>query len=327
MAEKDAPQSTQEASMADQFEKGPEPEQVVNMSQWEFIDQIPTRDDVIRLLSTLPPVFGVSTVDYADYVQALPQNKKVEKKVRMPNGSFRVEEEWHEAYTLYMSVAGRIKMAEAIARENAWSLDFEPEPATPTGIPGMLQTTDGRIVYREYAVFTDQNGDRPVSMGRKPGTAWVPYSGGKQAAKSNPYEKVETSARGRALGAWGIGVLPGSGIATMEEMLGVNDNRAAMEAQSQAAGQQGGGDRVSREELLEMAKTLIETVRQRRSIPEDEMADRTGRYLSEQMGIRSVYDAEAHEVDWAKVKDGQLQLLINSMRDSLRQMDAQENPL
>lgn len=316
-----APEPVDEEKVADS---------AVEMSQWEFVDVIPTRDDVIRLLGTLRPVFGVSTVDYADYVQALPQNKKVEKKVRMPNGSFRVEEEWHEAYTLYMSVAGRIKMANAIAEQNGWALDFEPEPATPTGIPGMLQTTDGRIVYREYATFRDldtQGYPQPMVIGRKSGTAWVPYSGGKQAAKSNPYEKVETSARGRALGAWGIGVLPGSGIATMEEMLGVNDNRAAMEAQSQAAGQQGGGDRVSREELLEMAKTLIETVRQRRSIPEDEMADRTGRYLSEQMGIRSVYDAEAHEVDWAKVKDGQLQLLINSMRDSLRQMDAQENPL
>lgn len=313
----------------------------VNMSQWEFIDRVPTREEVIELLETLPEVYGVKTVDFADYVQGLPARKKVERKDTMPNGRVVIEDEWHDSYAIYMSVAGRVKMAEAIAAVNCWTLDFVPEPQTPTGVPGLIQMGDGRIVYREYVEFTQAKSDEfpwtdggtferfePGTMvGRKPGMAWVPYSGGKQAAGSNPYEKVETSARGRALGAWGIGVLPGSGIASLEEMLGIAGNRAAMAAADRGeGGQQQSGGRPSREEMLEQALTLQETLRQRRRMSEEEMVERTGTFLRS-LGIKSVYDEESHTIDWQKVKDGQVQLLINSMVDSLRTLDAQENPL
>lgn len=306
-------------------EKVVEPPEISN---WRFRDRVPTRDEVIALLESLPDVLGVRTVDFADYVQGLPGREKEEIERTAKNGRTYAEDVWHDTYTIYMSVAGRVKMAETIAQVNGWWLDFEPEPITSTGTPGLIQNGDGRIVYREYVSMGPYvEGKRDEPMGRKPGMAWVPHSGGKQAKGSNPYEKVETAARGRALGAWGIGVLPGSGIATLEEMLGINTNRAAMEAEAEGGGQQAGNGRRTRDELLEEAKTLAEQVRQMRRITEEEMADKVGSYLSEKLGIKSVYDVEAHEVDWQKVKDGQVQLLINDFSETLRILRAQESPL
>ena len=198
----------------------PEPPDVTSeaaslIEQWEFVGEAPTRDRVTELLSRLPSVWGVKTVDFADYVQALPQRKKI--KVPREPGSTVMIDQYLDCWTLYMSVAGRMKMLEAAAEQNGWMVDFEPEPVTPTGCPGMLQM-DERVVYREYvrieAWTTDEDGTPRIrKLGRKSGTAWVPSRGGSGAVSSNPYEKVETSARGRAIAAWGFGVLPGSGVA------------------------------------------------------------------------------------------------------------------
>lgn len=302
---------------------GDEQEQVV-VSQWEFIDRIPTHEDVLYLLNTLDPVWGIETVDFADYVQALPQRKKV-KKPHPTNPNVMVDDRI-DAYTLYMSVAGRMKMMEAAAFRHGWRVDFDPEPTTPTGAPGMLQMGDGRIVYREYVRIyeTSPDGEEHRPLGSKPGTAWVPHSGGDNAAGSNPYEKVETSARGRALAAWGFGVFPGSGVASLEEMQGMSQNRAAM--QEQGGNQQWGGQkqrrRMSREDLMGKALTAVEEFRQRRNVSEEQMNDEMVRYLTG-LGVRQADNGDG-TVNWENVKDGQLQLVANKMEEHLREMFAQE---
>ena len=222
------------------------------LANWEFLGHAPTHEDVRALLLTLPDVWGLKYVDFIDYVQPLPQNKKV-KKPHPTNPNLEIEDRV-EAYTLYMGVAGRIKMLERAAEDYGWCVDFTPEPVTPTGIPGYLNHAD-RLVYRVYVEIKAPIGlprvvtEGPelgrlsvaeyMSLGRKAGTAWVPATGGANAAGSNPYEKVETSALGRALGAWGFGVLPGSGIATVEEMQAIRGNRAYMDAEANATGHGG----------------------------------------------------------------------------------------
>lgn len=288
---------------------------VAAISQWEFLDRVPTTEEVMALLLTLPDQWGVAVADFADYVQALPSKKKVKRPA--PQRPDLMVDVYLEVHTLYMSVAGRQQMLRTIQEQNQWTVDLVPEPTTPTGMPGFL-AWEPRLVYREAMVVTDKDGRR---LGSKSGTAWVPYTGGSQAAGSNPFEKVETSARGRALAAWGIGVLPGSGVASVEEILGAGQNRAHIDAEAGAQqGRQGGngGARRPRGELLQEALAVAEELRQERGIDEEQMRVKIGDFLTKNLGITDAYDPVAVAVDWGKVKDGQLTLLTNSLRDSLR---------
>lgn len=310
----------------------------VQITNWEFIDKIPTREEVVALLETLPSVWGIKTVDYADYVQVLPQNKKV--KVPSARNPRAMEEVFLACYTVYMSVAGRLKMLEAAATLHGWSVDFLPEMGVNP--PGYLDFghESGRIVYREYLVIEKAFDDRgnmhmadgkpvPHMLGRKPGTAWVPNQGGKQAAGSNPYEKVETSARGRALAAWGFGVLPGSGVASVEEVLGAAQNKAQIEReQSQGGGnnQRQGNGRVSRDEIMEKVFQVGEQVRQLRQWDVPQMADNMSKYLIERLALKNAVDEQGN-IDWSKVSDGNLQLLANDLTDGLKRLQAQEEPV
>lgn len=293
----------------------------VEISQWEFVDKVPTREAVVELLATLPPVWGVNTVDFADYVQVLPQRKKI--SVPREDGQQGVIEKYLNCYTVYMSVAGRIAMLNAAAKEFGWAVEFRPEMGTQ--VPGFLDMGDnsGRIIYREYVVIEeileDPQGERSTCLlGSKPGMAWVPHQGGKQAAGSNPYEKVETAARGRALAAWGFGVLPGSGVASVEEVLGARQNRDAMDAQPES--RRGTPGRVSRETLLQNLREAGESYRMKRGWEVGLLMEFMGQYLSGEpgdqpgLGLADVYNAEENKIEFHKVSDGNLTLLVQHLR-------------
>jgi hypothetical protein len=164
----------------------------------------------------------------------------------------------------------------------------------------------------------------------------VPYSGGQQAAGSNPYEKVETAARGRAIAAWGIGVFPGSGIASVEEIEQAFANKRAIDAEggpnapSQQQPQRG---RPSRSDLIQAAKTTAEQYRTMAGMTVDEIEAKVGNYLRERLGIEEAYfkaGAEGEEPQWVlsydPVKDGQLQMLINDLQQGVRKLEA-DGPL
>lgn len=304
----------------------PAESETATISNWEFLDRAPSAEEVVELLKTLPDVWGVRYVDYADYVQGLPSVRKV-KVPKADNPKVKVEEH-HDVVTIYMGVAGRLKMLQEAQERNGWRVDFEPEPTTPTGVPGYLRM-EGRIVYREYVTIyegqLDEQNDYRM-LGRRPGTAWVPETGGTQAKGTNPYEKVETSARGRALAAWGFGVLPGSGIASLEEVLGARDNQRAMDVRDDVDARRG-VPRKPRLELVSDAMTLAEEMRQHRGQDESDKLFKLADYAKTSFGVDivvSVGDGGLVEaVDLQRLKDGQLQLLLNALEDSKRRWVAE----
>lgn len=282
------------------------------ISNWEFMKQAPTQEKVLELLEGLPPVHGINHIDYADFVQALPAKKKIQ--VPHPTNPKVKVDEYLENWTLYMSVAGRQAMMNAAAELNNWRVEIEPEPNSPVGAPGFI-SLEQRIVYREYIKIWqyDEDGDA-LYKGVRNGMAWVPFSGGSQAAGSNPYEKVETAARGRALGAWGFGVFPGSGIASLEEMLGIDQNREAIQQERAATGAPAHPTRKPREQLLEDTFTAIEKLRMTTSDTDLGMVQKVGLYLSKTLGATSVYDEASSVIQWDLVKDGHLVMVTNFLQ-------------
>lgn len=301
---------------------------------WEFWDQPPTLDEVRELLETLPPVYGVRTVDYIDYVQALPQTKTLPGPLVDERGK-RGPETKRETWSLYMSVGGRIKMLQAAQELNGWEVDFRPEMHVPPDCPvGFLEFGE-RLVYREYCVISEAvskaivNGaGDPVQkvLGSKPGMAWVPRAGGRQAKGSNPYEKVETAARGRSIAAWGFGVLPGSGVASLEEMQGVGDNLRGAAADEQPGQQRAGGSRKTRDDLLQETLLLGEQLKQAAGMDDETFLAGVVKYLTENLGVKNAVFPDG-SVDWSKVKDGQLQMVAGMYRQRLTRVHAVESPM
>jgi hypothetical protein len=319
---------------------GTEPEPGgVELSNWEFLNRAPTSEEIVKLLAGLPMWWGVAPVEFADYVQALPSTKKVKVKKLVRGKELKVDE-YVEVYSIYFSVTGRVQMLRAAQERNGWVVDFVPEPVTPTQIPGYLEHGD-RLVYREYVeIWAPQapaeesqagwligaSGDGYSRLGKRPGTAWVPSSGGKQAAGTNPYEKVETSARGRALGAWGIGVLPGSGIASLEEMLAITGNRAAMDAEAAVIGSGTGPAEESPktdDDLITAILTKSEDLRQRSGQTDGQMLERIAKFASERCNADVVTerseDGTPTTVDLTRLKRGQLVLMHNRIKETLAQ--------
>lgn len=296
-------------------EKVTDAETGIEHSNWEFIKEPPTTEQVRQLINTVPAVHGIKLIDYFDFVQALPARKKVQ--VPHPTNPRLKVEEYIDNWVLYVSVAGRQAMLNAAQELNGWRVDYEPEPNSPVGAPGFL-SLETRIVYREYVKiwkYTETGPAEGLFLGSRPGQAWVPYTGGSQAAGSNPYEKVETAARGRALGAWGFGVIPGSGIASLEEMQGVQQNREAIDKETGTTGPDvGRSTRKSREGMLEELKTEIEALRQATNDTDDGMVAKVGFYLAKTLGARGVYDDVDGLIHWDQVKDGHLVLLTNFIR-------------
>jgi hypothetical protein len=309
-------------------------------SAWEFWDVPPTTDQVRELLATLRPVYGVKTVDYLDYVQALPQTKKIPGRILDSRGKRDVETK-RETWSLYMSVGGRVAMLAEAQELNHWTVEHQPEMHTPDGCPTGYVQYDDRIVYREYVVISvygrmvqssvlgggDKQTltilDEPIVLGSKAGTAWVPRTGGSQAKGSNPFEKVETAARGRAIGAWSFGVLPGSGIASLEEMLGVPDNEAAA---GRDRGNRRGSEQEmpSREELLEQVAAKGEEARQLLGAATEDWNGQVATYLTEVLMIRGEVLTADGNVDWSRAKDGQLQLAAARFQQLINTHNAQQ---
>lgn len=298
-------------------EKVTDPETGIEHSNWEFIKDPPTEAQVKALLATIPDVHGIRLLDYYEFVQALPANKKI--KVQHPTNPRVKVDEYIDNWVLYVSVAGRQAMLNAAQAKNDWRVDYDPEPNSPVGAPGFL-SMEQRIVYREYIRIWQYlpDEDEPKLLGVRPGQAWVPFSGGSQAAGSNPYEKVETAARGRALGAWGFGVIPGSGIASLEEMQGVQANLSGIQQEQAQHGTTGPdvgrSTRKPREDMIEELYAEIETLRQATNDTEAGMVAKVGFYLSKTLGARGVYDEVDGIIHWDQVKDGHLVLLTNFIR-------------
>lgn len=300
-------------------------------SNWEFIETIPTPEAVKALLETLPDQWGVHVADFAEFIQALPSTKKV--KVEVPSDGRRKSQpidKWFKVWTLYMGVAGRIAMLRAAAEINHWRVDMEPAPGAG-GVGGFIEITpidqltgdgrQGRIVYREAITIWTTDEDEQECLGTKTGTAWVPAQGGQQAAGSNPWEKCETAARGRAIAAWGIGILPGSGVASVEEMQNADQINRQRE---QGGPRQEQAPRKTREQLIDEALGLAEQCRQLRG-EDTPIAERIIVFGKKQAIAQDIVEGVEPEVDWSLWNDGKITLLVSALTQTKTTLTADQS--
>jgi hypothetical protein len=282
------------------------------MGSWEFIGDPPTSEQVKALLETLPTIWGIRQETFWEYVQPLSQSKNIatERGVK----DFRV------VWNLYFTVAGRVAMINQAAIINDWTVSFEPEPnATP---PGFLEYGD-RLVYREYCtIYRTTSDEELVLFGRRPGTAWVPGSGGSGAVATNRFEKVETSARGRSIAAWGFGVIPGSGIASFDEMLAARDNTAEPRPRG---GQQAGPPmpRMSRGDMESALRQGIVEYSHLTGVSDDQAAQNTQDYAAKNFNRVLTIDPDTDAVDFGPLKDGEIALFLRFIQSQVTKKKAE----
>lgn len=133
---------------------------------------------------------SVRVADYANWVTG------ISRKAKDARGN------WSEVSNPYMSVDGRIRMACDDHQGQGGTLDFMPTE--------IVENQDDRVTVMVTIVSS--------IYGQRTGTATSWLIGGAPIEKQHPFEIAETSAIGRALAAMGYGLLPGSGLASAEDM-------------------------------------------------------------------------------------------------------------
>jgi hypothetical protein len=148
-----------------------------------------TREELIARCRKAPDVGDLKHEDFADFVTVIERRKRTDKG-------------WTSEGTPYMSVDGRLAMANADHRRQGKRLDFE----SPTVLVDsdeqltIMVVVDSEIYGRRHGIATSRKVDgAPIEM-------------------QHPWEIAETSAMGRALAAMGYGLIPGSGLASAEDM-------------------------------------------------------------------------------------------------------------
>ena len=251
---------------------------------WAFVGTAPSYQEAYALLDSIPTIYGVKTSDFTDHILPLSQNTKVET-----NGNT----EWKKVWRLYMTVAGRVAMVQKACEVNGWNVDFSPETNVPEGNPAGFLFTEPSYVYREYCnIYQIVDGEIEF-VGSKPGMSMA--KGG-----NNVMEKLETSARGRSIAAWGFGVLPGSGIASLEEMQAVKGTESGTKL--------AGGKR-SKGQLLTSVNDLIGSLQKVKGNTADTVEPKIMGFVLDQFGVDTL----------AELQDGQLMLVERKLKASLAQ--------
>lgn len=252
---------------------------------WEWETAAPSKDEAMVSLRTVPLAHGIQVSNYAAHVLPMP---KKQKKVDSSGRQIDVM-----VWKLYMQVAGRLSMLNAAAELHKWRVDFEPEP---------LIMGEKFVVYREFiAIYTSnpvtEESDGWSLLGRRPGMAAM-----RKGGYVPPIEKMETAARGRALGAWGFGILPGSGIASLDEM-----ELAAIPGYEPGEGDAQGMP--TREQMEERTLIAMERIRQAKGEDDDVRINWIrGRALGS-FGVELPVSDEG-VLDFGPLKDAQMYLLM-----------------
>ncbi len=152
-----------------------------------------TREEILNICRRARDVGAVKHEEFADYVVVLQQRKKV-------------DDEWTTVESPYMVVDGKLAMANEDHRRQGKRLDFGP--------PQVLVDNE-----QQLTLLITVNSEL---YGIRHGIATSRRTGGTAAEREFPWEVAETSAIGRALGAMGYGLFPGSGLASAEDMLRTN---------------------------------------------------------------------------------------------------------
>ena len=164
-------------------------------------------DEILTLCRKARDVGTVKHEDYADHIVVMSRNKK------------RDDGTWEKVETAYMAVDGRLAMANEDHRKQGKRLDLVSEVLVDTADSLTVRVTATSEIY-----------------GVRTGTATSRRKTGAPVEREFPYEVAETSAIGRALGAMGYGLLPGTGLTSAEDMLfRVGDGSGASKKAKSAA--------------------------------------------------------------------------------------------
>jgi hypothetical protein len=147
------------------------------------------RDDIVRLCQQAPTIGAVKHEEFADYITVLDNNRRV-------NG------QWEKQEAAYMSVDGKVAMANEDHRRQNKQLHFE----------------DPIVLVDDEQQLTLMITINSEMYGRRHGIATSRRIGGSPYEMAHPWEVAETSAIGRALSVMGYGVLPGSGLASADDV-------------------------------------------------------------------------------------------------------------
>lgn len=148
-----------------------------------------TRDDIVRLCQQAPTIGAVKHEEFADYITVLDNNRRV-------NG------QWEKQESAYMSVDGKVTMANEDHRRQNKQLHFE----------------DPIVLVDDEQQLTLMITINSEIYGRRHGIATSRRVGGSPYEMAHPWEVAETSGIGRALSVMGYGVLPGSGLASADDV-------------------------------------------------------------------------------------------------------------
>ncbi len=274
---------------------------------WSW-DEAPDRETVKEALATLPDVHGVPMVNVLDHTISIPNKEKVKDEAGRNTGEYKT------TWKLYVQVAGReaqLWQANAI-EDNGWrSVEFVPEVLTPGDLPTGIINVDP-WVYREAVVIRDEHLE---IMYRTSGTS--KFYGG-----DYPWEKAETAARGRALGSLGFGVLPGSGIASAEEMQDVNTGPPTSSVES------GPDEPQTDEEKYQRFMERREQYRQAKDMDAGEANETLAAFVTEKFGtvlskvkVDADHPAEGPvDFNWSELTPGEVTLLTRSFETQLRRL-------
>ncbi len=156
-----------------------------------------TREQIVEFCKRAPAVGAVRHEEFADYVVPLTQRKKI-------------DDEWTTVESPYMAVDGKLAMANEDHRRQGKRIDFSaPQVLVDSGDQLTLLITVTSELY-----------------GSRHGIATSRRVGGTDIERAFPWEVAETSAIGRALGAMGYGLFPGSGLASAEDMIRATSDEA-----------------------------------------------------------------------------------------------------
>lgn len=267
--------------------------------RWEWRGEPPTLDEVLNRLESLPPVFGIKTIDYASHVLPMFQTQKV-KDPRTGQETGQREVVWR----LYCQVAGRVAMLQDAAEQHGWSVVERPEILEGTG-----QATVYRIGIEIWK--WPPHGDSAEEVAKRLGdTHWgllgIRYgiASLKGSGRVPPWEKMETAARGRAIAAWGFGVLPGSGIASLEEM------ELADLPDYETPDRPVRNRELNRDELTDQLLTKMEQLRMVKGTSEEDARKGLVEYARKTFGKTLKVDEDTGALDLSPLSPGQLVLIV-----------------
>ena len=259
----------------------------------------PPYGEIMRSVAAVPKVMGVALSDHADHVMTLTnENRKAPAQRR------------HQT-KLYVTVAGRQSMLTEAQKERDLVVTENTDLFT-IDTPGVGKWD--RVLICQATIKIEAPTERIddlYTLGVKQGTVrillpekpWIP-----------PIEDGETSARGRALGAWGFGVLPGSGIATLDEM-----RRAEWRPAEKAEPTVKDASDLDPEELTVRLWTGLAQLSEAQDWEPEEALNRIkGQALA--MGVTLRTDGPEPPCDLSELGPVQLNLIVTKIENDLRRL-------